>query len=253
VIAKASAADWRSPGAYAPLLLCDRRAFAWEWLRRSSLYRRLWEGRTDGPPDALAATGLLDWVDPALAAPEARPIWSIERDPHVLTGRPAPSHALPDDLVDIRLMAPFVSVAIDTSHGEHWLLSDGCWAIRLDLHDGTLLGGPVIVEHRVTGLVSAKPKLEALRQFVILAQRGYLPPTMMPRERRAAQWILELRTGDALLDKASQQEIARALFGPSIAPSRWRLESASYRLRVQRLVRTARRRLSHPADATWFD
>lgn len=76
---------------------------------------------------------------------------------------------------------------------------------------------------------------------------------MMPRERKAAQWILELRAGDALLDAASQQEMARALFGPSIAPRRWRLESASYRLRVQRLAKAARRRLAEPLVGPWFD
>lgn len=252
MIARA-AADWRTPDAYAPLLLCDRRAFAWEWLRRSNFYRRLWARRTAMSPDVLADTGLLAWVDPALAAPDARPIWSIERDPHVLSGRPATGDAVPDDLFDVRSVAPFVSVAVDASHREHWLLSDGCWAIRLDLHDGTLLGGPILVEHRITGLVSARPKLAALRQFVMLAQRGDLPASMMPRERKAAQWILELRAGDALLDAASQQEMARALFGPSIAPRRWRLESASYRLRVQRLARAARRRLADPLVGPWFD
>lgn len=251
--ARASAADWRTPDAYAPLLLCDRRAFAWEWLRRSSFYRRLWARRTATTSDVLADTGLLAWVDPALAAPDARPIWSIERDPHVLSGRPASGDSVPDDLFDVRSVAPFVSVAVDASHRGHWLLSDGCWAIRLDLHDGTLLGGPILVEHRITGLVSARPKLEALRQFVMLAQRGDLPASMMPRERKAAQWILELRAGDALLDAASQQEMARALFGPSIAPRRWRLESASYRLRVQRLAKAARRRLAEPLVGPWFD
>ena len=144
-------------------------------------------------------------------------------------------------------------VAVDASHREHWLLSDGRWAIRLDLHDGTLLGGPVLVEHRVTGLVSARPKLEALRQFVFLAQKGDLPVSMVPRERRAAQWILELRIGDALLDEATQQEMARALFGKSVAAKRWRIESASYRLRTQRLVKAARRRLADPLAGPWFD
>lgn len=175
-------------------MLCDRRAFAWEWLRRSPLYRRLWRRRAGLPSEALAETGLLAWVDPTVPAPDARPIWSIERDPHVLSGRPASGESAADDLFDIRSVARFVSVAVDVSHREHWLLSDGCWAIRLDLHDGTLLGGPILVEHRITGLVSARPKLEALRQFVLLAQKGDLPASMMPRERKAAQWILELRS-----------------------------------------------------------
>lgn len=75
---------------------------------------------------------------------------------------------------------------------------------------------------------------------------------MLPRERRAAHWILELRVGDAILEGATQQEMARELFGGAIAPRKWRLDSASYRLRIQRLVRTARRRLADPLGGPWF-
>lgn len=251
--AAGAAADWRSARDYVELLLCDRRAFAWEWLRRSPSYRELWADRRRIPENILETVGLLAWADPDIPAPRARPMWSIDRDRHVLRARSAGDKGSPEDLFDIRSVAPFVSVEVDASHTEHWLISDGHWSIRLDLHDGTLLGGPVLVEHRVTGLTSARPKLEALRQFVVLARRGHLPASMIPRERRATQWILELRAADAVLDGASQQQIARALFGASIAPQRWRLESGSYRLRVQRLVRTARRRLAAPLDGPWFE
>lgn len=247
------AADWRLPQAYAELLTSDRRVFAWEWLRRSSHYRQLWDDRAVASTDTLAEIGLLGWVDPALAAPAARPIWSIERDPRVLRGRPAANDSPADDLFDVRDVAAFVSVEIDGSGNEHWLLSDGHWAIRLDLHDGTLLGGPVLVEHRITGLQSARPKLESLKQFVVLAEKGRLPGSMMPKERKAAHWIMELRVGDALLAGANQQAIARELFGDAIAPSRWRVESASYRLRVQRLVKAAQRYLIEPLAGPWFD
>lgn len=87
----------------------------------------------------------------------------------------------------------------------------------------------------------------------LLARKGRLSASLLPRERRAAQWILELRAGDALLEGAPQQAIARALFRRAIAPDRWRIESASYRLRVQRLVRVARRYLAAPLSGPWFD
>jgi hypothetical protein len=146
-----------------------------------------------------------------------------------------------------------MTVEIDKTHTEHWLLSDGHWTVRLDLHDGTLLGGPVFLEHRSWGIRSAGRKLDALRQLLSLAKQGEMPVSLCPRERRAAQWILELRVADAMLESATQHEIARALFPDSVAPRRWRLESASYRLRVQRLVRIARRRLADPLAGPWFD
>lgn len=246
-------ADWRSPEAYGELLLSDRRAFAWEWLRRNGTYRRRWTTRGDAAAEGPERFGLLGWVDPALSARAARPIWSTDRDPHVLRGRPVTCAAPADDLFDVRSVAPFVSVEIDADRHEHWLMSDGRWAIRLDLFDGTLLGGPVLIEHRISGLQSAKPKQAALRQFVVLAQNGGLPRSMMPKESKAAHWILELRVADAVVAGANQQEIARRLFRGAIAPHRWRAESPSYRSRVQRLVKRARRLLGDPFAGPWFD
>ena len=251
----APGADWRSAEAYAELLLCDRRFFAWEWLRRSPAYRRDWKRRDRLPRDASGQMGLLAWIDPAIPAPRARPIWSVTTDPGVLDGRPAAGEYFDrtaGDTFDILTVAPLVSVEV-TALAEHWLLSDGHWAIRLDLHDGTLLGGPLLIEHRLTGLQSLTPKLAALRQLAVLAEKGQLPAALMPRERRAAQWILELRVADALLARASQQEMARHLFPGVVASSpRWRLDATAYRLRIQRLVRKARRHLDNPLSGPWF-
>lgn len=248
-------ADWRSAEAYTALLSCDRRFFAWEWLRRSAAYRESWTRRNRLPGDAAARLGLVAWIDPAIPAPIARPIWSVNTDPAVIDSRPAgqadPYYATGDTL-DILSIAPLVSVEV-TARAEHWLLSDGHWTIRLDLHDGTLLGGPLLIEHHLTGLRSLRPRLEALKQLASVAERGKLPRSLMPRERRAAQWILELRVADAILAGATQQTMARRLFGSAVARENWRLESTSYRLRIQRLVRRARIRLAHPLAGPWFE
>lgn len=247
------ASDWRDPGGYNALLRCDRRAFAWEWLRRNGFYRSLWDARDSLPSDASTGVGLVAWVDPALASPVARPIWSTRLDPKVLRGHLASRRAASTDLFDIRAFAPFVSVEIDANRTEHWLFSDGHWIIRLDVHGGSLLGGPAKLEYQLNGVRSAKAKLEALRQFLALSENGRLPRSMVPREQRAARWIMELRVGDAMLAGATEQEIARELFPDAIAPRRWRRENSSHRLRVQRLVRTARSRLSDPLGGPWFE
>ena len=108
--------DWLSAEGYAMLRLCDRRAFAWEWLRRSPSYRRLWMARDKLPPDAPERVGLLAWVDPGLIWGEARPIWNIGTDPKVLDGRPAIGKAHAEDLFDIRSLAPFIDVEIAAWH-----------------------------------------------------------------------------------------------------------------------------------------
>ena len=135
---------------------------------------------------------------------------------------------------------------------EHWLLTDGHWIVRLDLHDGTLLGGPVLLQHHIVGFSSAEPKLMALRKLGALTNLGRLPAALLPRESRASRWILELRAADAVMEGASHQEMARAFYGSLVDSGRWRSENASYRLRIQRLVRAARRYLNDPLSGPWF-
>lgn len=233
---------------YTALLRADRRSFAWEWLRRHGPYRRAWKER-HLPPSAF---GLLAFENPDRPTPEARPIWSHDRDPQVIDSGPATKTEDSGDLFDIRTFAGQVAVEIDEQDIEHWLLSDGYWFVRLALHGGTLLAGPVLLEHRIVGLAGAAPKLKALRQLIALTRDGAIPAGLRPREVRAPRWILELRTADGLAAGASQQELARAFFGAAIPERSWRMQSPSYRLRVQRLVKAARRRLSHPLDGPWF-
>ena len=247
------AADWETASEYRALLRCDRRAFAWEWLRRTTRYRRLWRARRRLAADTPKCLGLVEWIDPNLAAPDARPIWTPTTDPKVLRTRAAAGST---DLVcrfDLRNLANHVSVAIDDSHAEHWLLSDGEWAVRLTHSHGTLIGGGVLLGYEIEGLSSAALKLSVLQQLLALSERGEMPARLHPREVRAARWILELRTADALAAKATQHDMARIFYGTAVERDRWRINSASYRLRVQRLVKTARRYLADPLSGPWFE
>ncbi len=242
-------ADWRNPAHYVWLLACDRRAFAWEWLRRNPGYR---SAAASGTPDP-GTFGLVAFADPDLPAADARPIWAPKVDPHVLDTYVRGYASEQDDQFDIRALAEFVSVEVSDNTTEHWLLSNGQWYIRIDLHDGTLLGGPLLLDHRLQGLASAEPKMVALRRLIALSRHGRLPAGLHPKEVRAARWVLELRTADGLAVGATQHAMARSFFGQSVALDRWKLESATYRLRIQRLVQAARRNLSAPLNGPWFE
>jgi hypothetical protein len=61
-----------------------------------------------------------------------------------------------------------------------------------------------------------------------------------------------LRTADAIAQGATQQEVARALFGEAVPEPDWRASSDSYRYRIQRLVRAVRARLADPLSSLWF-
>lgn len=243
-----AAANWRVAANYASLLHSDRRGFAWEWLRRNTEYLDAWD-RQISPPSRF---GLVAYADPDQPVAAARPIWTPETDPAVLDSRLAGGPGCPEDLIDIRALADFVSVEIDEANTEHWLLSNGQWVVRLDLHDGTLLGGPALLQHHLLGLRSSEPAVHTLRQLIALANQGRMPRTLQPREVRAERWILELRAADGIAAGASQQDMARTFFGQSVSKERWRVENASYRLRIQRLVRAARRNLCAPLNGPWF-
>ena len=234
-------ADWKEAGVYAPLLDADRPIFAWEWLRRDPGYRAAAASGADGCAGApvAASWGLHRFEDPGRGAPDARPLWRAGHHPYVLRARAAPP-ASPSDAVEFGRLAALATLDAAGGDGEHWLLSDGLRAIRLDLVDGTATRGSVELRYLLAGRASASGPLLALRRLLALVETGRFSRTLHPREPKARRWILALRAHDALAAGASQREIAARLLGDAAAEARWRVDAASLRSQVQRLVRVAR-------------
>lgn len=233
-------ADWREAGFYAPLLDADRPVFAWEWLRRDRDYRAAARQARAGEGGREAAIwGLHCFENPDMAAPEARPLWRAGHHPYVLKAKAGPS-AAPSDAFDLRHLAAPATVDAEDGEGEHWLLSDGLRAVRLDLVDGTATEGPVELHYLLAGRVSANGPLLVLRRLLALAETGRFSRILHPREPKARRWILALRAHDALAAGTSQREIAARLLGDAAEEARWRVHAASLRSQVQRLVRAAR-------------
>lgn len=248
-------AAWRRSVDYEYLRTADKTMFAWEWLRRTAPYRRTWlRTRMLGPEAQARAAqdfGLVDLPSPRLNALVARPIWRAACDPHVLRARVLTDRCAHTERFDIRQLADDAAIALDDEDAEHWRFGLAGRAIRVDVHGGTLLGGPTLLQFELVGLAAVRPKLAPLDLLVGAA--------LMTRPRAAAacaartdRWIAELRAADALAAGASQQDIARALFSAAVPPAAWRAGNESYRLRAQRLVRAARARLRTPLDPAWF-
>lgn len=235
--------DWRDAGAYAWLRAGDRRAFAWEWLRRTPAYRdAVLTGRDP------AAFGLLRFEDPSLDALAARPFWSAAADPAVL-----PVFARPADGCDPFDLARFDGIAsvMAGPAAEHILLSDGLRSIRVDVVAGTLARGAAAVTWRIEGLAGAGPRLDALRQLAALARHGRFARSLHRPERRAPRWIAMLRVHDAIAAGASYREIVAGLFGVTVPGPGWRETAGPWRLRVQRLAAAGRKVLAAGPGA-WF-
>jgi hypothetical protein len=231
---RARTPDWRDAEAYAPLLDVDRSGFAWEWLRRDRDYR------AEAKDGDAARWGLHAFEAPDRDAIAARPVWRRELFPFVLEAAAADEGAAKDRF-DLERVARFATLVTGPTGAEHWLLSNGRRSIRIDIAEGTLSTGPVLLHYRLAGIENVEAPLLTLRRLLALWRAGDFSRALHPRERRAARWILLLRSGDALAAGASQREIAECLLGGEAAQRRWRVEASSLRSRVQRLAREARR------------
>jgi hypothetical protein len=235
-------ANWRDADAYAPLLTADRSIFAWEWLRRDAGYRAAATRacrNEEGDIDA-AFWGLHRFEDPSKAAPDARPIWRADCHPYVLRAKAGPASA-PTDAIDVQGLAALATLAVEERTGEHWLLSDGLCAVRLDVIEGTASEGPVELKYLLAGRASASGPILTLRRLFALAETRRFSRTLHPTQAGARRWILALRAHDALAWGATQRQIAAVLLGNSAAAARWRINAASLRSQAQRLVRATRR------------
>lgn len=228
--------DWRDAGAYAQLFKAERSAFAWEWLRRDTEYRRA--------ALRLAKSGsarewhLLRYEDPRRATPLARPIWAAPAYSLVLRAR-ACAGAQPGDMFDLSQM-PELATILSSPGIAHVLLSDGFRSLRLDIAGQHCVNSPLRLGFDLAGLRSLEPALLLLRRFRALALTGRFSSVLHPPVQRAMRLVLLLRTFDAMEAGASQFEIADELLSKNFYPERWRVHSPSLRSRAQRLVRTAR-------------
>lgn len=244
---------WQRGEPYEYLKAIERPLFAWEWLRRSDAYRRAWQDarRLDerARSDRAAAFGLRAFIPPEHSAEVARPIWHELVDPRVLPAFPAAAPLEPADRLDIRPLMAWATLTLGPGDVEHWRIGDQAVSVRLDVRAGTLLGGPTPLAFPLQGLERLRPKLDALAALLRLVDGR--PPLCRP-EARAHRWIAELRVADAIAAGATQQQMARVLLGRAVPQKQWRAAGESHRLRIQRLVRSARARLAVPLAPAWF-
>jgi hypothetical protein len=234
--------DWRDPAAYAPLLDADRSLIAWEWLRRD---RRYAEAALAASParcrrasSGAAEFGLVAFEPPDLAVPHARPMWSLDVHPYVLSAVPCrPTRR--GDVFDVGSLAGMTTLVAGEER-DHLLLSDGLSNVRIDGPAGTFRAGSVCLHYLLEGIETAERPLLALQRFLALCRGHGFSRSLHPPERRARRWVLMLRAHDAFACGAGQREIAQELFSRTAGEPRWRSREPSIRSQAQRLVRAAR-------------
>jgi len=237
--------DWRDTGAYAPLAAADRATFAWEWLRRDAGYRSAagaWlnaAGKFDTAANASERWGLHTFEPAAVAAPDARPVWTARVHRFVLAAA-AGSGGGVEDLFDLSRLGIGWRVVPGRRGVQHLLVSDGLRSLRLDVRGQSLVDGPALLRYEISGLAAAEAPQLTLRRFLAAWRTGGFAPALHRPEPRARRWILMLRAADALAAGADQRDIAAFLLSRLAYDPRWRSETPSLRTQVQRLVRSSR-------------
>lgn len=178
--------------------------------------------------------------DPARAAPDATIIWSAAFDPGTLRVKAVPAADHDPDALRPQSLRAWLQTTRDEAGEEHVAFSNGWRRIRLDLVEGTLSDGPVVLSYDLSGLASLKPKLVSLQRLIALVQHQRFPARLYPADGHVRRWVDALHVSDALRSGASYREIGVALLGEAAVARGWDETTDSARSRVRRLVREAR-------------
>lgn len=171
----------------------------------------------------------------------ARIFWRSEVDPHVVLMEAEPANLDDPVAVDFTAIEGDLFVQPRLDGGERVLLRHEGVHLRVDLTAGTVLDGPIRPKVVLPGLWGISAQLLTLKRLGILARRGQLPVSLQPREKRASRWARMLQAHDGAVAGATHREIANTIFGAEVVRSEWRGASDHLRLKVQRLLREARR------------
>lgn len=177
--------------------------------------------------------------NPSVGAATARLLWTADVDPGVLQVDAVPAVSTADNSFDLARFAAMISVVQSAACREHIAISDGFHRIRIDVAMGSLLQGPVVLRHHLSGIDRLDQKLLTLRRLIALHRYGRFASSLFPVGPQTKRFVRALRVYDALQAGASQRDIAIALFGKAVVDDDWKATSDYLRLRVRRLVALA--------------
>lgn len=178
--------------------------------------------------------------DPACEAHQARILWHRAIDPGTLSVVATPADPGDPEAIPWNRIAPWLVSVTGGDGREHAVLSDGWRRIRLDVEQGSLTGHPaVLLDFAMYGIATSEARVMPLRRLITLCRHGRFARSLFPPEPRMDRWLTMLRVHDALVDGASQREIAMVLFGKDRVRAARDQGNDSLRSRTRRLARDA--------------
>lgn len=225
---------------------------AWEWLRRDPEYGRLKPARRCAGPagvtliehaayDVVSRWGCLNVEDPALPAPEGTILWSSAFDPSVLRCVAAPAAIGQVGAFDLEHCEEKAVVVAGDAGTEHILVGARSGGLRLDVLEGTLLQGPVMLRYDFSAVGDIRPLLAPLHAFHHFCRTSHLSLPLPQKRQRDRRVVDALRAHDALRDGASIRDVGILLFGTRRVAEEWGAPGEALKSHSRRMIAFARR------------
>jgi hypothetical protein len=242
--------DWRKAEYYQSHLDYDCVKWAGEWLWRNTEFRadlqltsccsRSGNFGTDGQVRIVRCTEscpMARWGLRCCRMDAGKPVflWSSEFSSHVLSVEVEVATDAKNS-IDLRQCSLLVTALHDAEQELNLLFSDGARTLQVVLRGASSLEGRFLPRCTLRGAHEFENKPLSLQRLCCLYKRGRLAKSLYPGEQRSRHWIDMLRACDGRQSGASYREICAAIFGEWAASDGW---GASYRSRVQRLIRSA--------------
>ncbi|GLV24714.1 DNA -binding domain-containing protein [Sphingobium sp. TomTYG45] len=243
---------WPGDQAYRYLEDIGPTGLAWEWLRRDPAYRRLEPaphrmGRTGviliehAAHPVVTRWGCLNVENSTLPAPDGAILWSSALDPSILRCLAVPAAIGQAGAFNLELCGEKAVVVKGGAGAEHILIGARPGGLRIDLLEGTLLQGPVMLRYDFSAADDIEPSLTTLRAFHHLCRMGKLSHRAIKKRQRDRRVVDALRTHDALQAGASIRDVGILLFGAGRVAEEWGAPGEALKSQCRRMIALARR------------
>jgi hypothetical protein len=234
--------DWRDAENYRWLVTLPRTGWAWEFLRRSPEYQAahtasLTAERQAKHREALPF-GLLCFEEPSRDARVADAMWQMKvcRDVLPLASSPMrPGTAVHTLRLDT-LRCRTVEYDYGVENRKEVLLAEDGRSLQLTIFGNTPLHEALLLTPALPVARHGDSRLLAVRRLADVVKHGWLRPALYKRERQSARLARVVQALDGWLAKASQREIAIALYTQDRVDRDWNDPRNHMRDHVRRAV-----------------
>ena len=238
-------ADWRNPDSYRWMSSLPRTAWAWEFLRRNPDYHSDYARHAGGlsssnEPEHVGALpwGLLRFEDPLNDARDASVLWQMKACRDVLplaAAKMRPGTAAETlDLTKLKCRTAVYEFGVEER--KEVLLSQDGRSLQLTVFGSVPLEEALLLTPALPETRYNKARLQAVRRLADVVKHGTLRPALYRRERQNARLARVVQALDGWLDKASQRDIAMALFSRERVEHDWQDPRNHMRDHVRRAV-----------------